>query len=81
DLFFERMNAFLDSILRNGESVDRSKSFWAISFSDSFYEYNSALIYYCPNVRGRIIKILLEIVFLFDERNRIKMVDLSIIRT
>lgn len=76
-----KLNCYLDSIVRSGENIDTTKSYWAVLFSDSFYSYKSAMIYYHTDLRSRVFALKLEIIFLFDEKNRIKMVDFGIVRS
>jgi hypothetical protein len=79
EVFFEKMNNYLDSILRKDTSVDSSKSYWGVLFSDSFYDYGGVMIYNHNNQRDKEYAIQLEIVFLFDDRNKIKMVNLCLL--
>jgi len=74
------LNRYLDSIFRDGESIDTTKSYWAVLFSDSFYDYKSVIIYNHYELRyAATFATKLEIVFLFDEQNRIKMVNLGLL--
>jgi hypothetical protein len=75
EYFFKRMNSYLDSILRKGENADTSIGYWSILFSDSFYDYKSVVIF-CHNERRHdYFAETFEIVFLFDEQNRITAVN------
>jgi hypothetical protein len=77
----KEVNNYLDSILRKGKCVDTSKSYWIILFSDSFYDYKGVRIYNYNELKHRYFTNELELVFLFDEKNRIKMVNIySIIK-
>jgi hypothetical protein len=72
----KEVNSYLDSILRKGESVDTSKCYWSLVFSDSFYDYKGVTIFK-QNHRTDIYFVKqLEIVFLFDKQNRITMVNI-----
>lgn len=76
----KRMNNCLDSILRKGESVNTSQSYWSILFSDSFYDYVGVVIYNHNNKRRDInFAIKLEIVFLFDDQNEIKNTNICLL--
>lgn len=70
---FKKMNMYLDSVLRKGESVDTTKSYWRLNFSDSFYDYSSITLFFSTvNDRKGWFGIQVEIVFLFDNQNKIK---------
>jgi hypothetical protein len=73
------VNGYLDSILRKGEKVDTSKSYWSILFSDSFYDYKGVLIYNHNKLIHTYFTKKLELVFLFDEQNRIRMVNICLL--
>jgi len=75
----KRMNSYLDSILRKGESVNTSQSYWGILFSDSFYDYEGVVIYNHNKRRDISFAIQLEIVFLFDDQNKIKTINICLL--
>lgn len=79
EYFFKRMNSYLDSILRKGENADTSIGYWSILFSDSFYDYKSVAIFYHKRLTDVNFIEKLEIVFLFDDKNRIKNVDIGLL--
>jgi chemotaxis regulatin CheY-phosphate phosphatase CheZ len=73
------VNSYLDSILRKGKTVDTSKYYWNVLFSDSFYDYKGVIIYNHNKLIHRYFTEELELVFLFDEQNRIRMVNICLI--
>jgi hypothetical protein len=80
EVILKEMNYYLDSILREGESVATSKWYWSIVFSNSFYDYSSVTIFYNHSDLIYVpFTIQLELVFLFDEQNRIKMVNICLL--
>jgi hypothetical protein len=79
EYFLKRMNSYLDSILRKGENADTSTGYWSILFSDSFYDYKSVAIFYHKRLTDVNFIEKLEIVFLFDDKNRIKNVDIGLL--
>ncbi len=69
----KEMNIYLDSVLQKREIVDTTKSYWELNFSDSFYDYSSIILFLSTaNDRKGWFGIRIEIVFLFDEQNKIK---------
>lgn len=71
----KEMNNYLDSIVRKGRRLNTSKSYWEISISDSFFNYSGVTIKsIIKNTRYNYTNLLenLEIVFLFDNQNKIQ---------
>jgi hypothetical protein len=75
-----RLNSYIDAILRKGESIDTTKSYWSIWLSDSFYDYQSVTIFFSTiNDRKGWFYETLELVFLFDKKNKIKNVNICLL--
>jgi hypothetical protein len=76
--FLKRMNKYYDNILRKGKSVNTNKEYWGVLFTASFYDYKSAIMYNVYQLKNYYFIVRLEIVFLFDEENRIKTANISL---